>query len=81
MSKRVSVRYLGGSHYTAMKNIPAGTEFKAVESLDHNGKFQGVYIRGSSLTKACNGAHKFSCKQYLFIIDHPVINNQMEIIK
>ena len=81
MAKRIAVKYKGGSHYTAMKLIPAGTEFKAVESLDNKGNFQGVFIRGSSLTKAAKGKHKFTSKQYLFIISPDVaINNQMEVV-
>ena len=80
MAKRIAVRYKGGSHYTAMKHIPAGTIFKAVEA-DVAGNFFGVYIRGSNLTKAAKGTHSFKAKQYLFIISGDVaVNNQMEIV-
>ena len=81
MGKRVTVKYLGGSHYTSMQAIPTGTEFKAVYAdCPTVGGGDWVYIRGSSLTKAAGGKHEFSCKQYLFVLNHPVINNQMEIV-
>jgi len=70
MAKRATVRYVGArySRHTAMKLIPEGTEFKAVEALDAKGNVHGVYIRGSNLTKASKGKHKFKAKQYLFLI-------------
>jgi len=79
MAKRVSVRYKGGSHYLAMQCIPSGTVFKAVDA-EVPGKLTGVYIRGTSLTKAAKGKHKFSAKQYLFVIAGGAVNNQMEIV-
>jgi len=81
MGKRVTIKYLGGSHYTAMQSIPAGMEFKATWSDDPiDGGYKGVYIRGSSLTKAAKGMHEFTAKKYLFIIDHPVMPSQMEVV-
>ncbi len=80
MAKRLAVRYKGGSHYTAMQCIPAGTVFKAVDA-EVKGKLSGVYIRGSSLTKATKGKHEFKAKQYLFIVAGDVaVNNQMEVV-
>ncbi len=81
MAKRRAVKYVGTmySRCTAMNNIPEGTTFKAVESLDGKGNFHGVYIRGSSLTKACNGVHKFTAKQYLFLISKGK-ENAMEVV-
>jgi len=80
MAKRMAVRYKGGSHYQAMQCIPAGTVFKAVDA-EVKGKLSGVYIRGSSLTKATKGKHKFKAKQYLFIVSGDVaVNNQMEVV-
>ena len=82
MAKRIAVKYVGTmySRNRAMGAIPEGTEFKAVESLDSRSNVQGVLIRGSSLTKACKGAHKFKGKQYLFLIDDSDTPNAMEII-
>lgn len=81
MGKRVTVKYLGGSHYTSMQAIPVGTEFKAVWSEDHiAGDYKGVFIRGTSLTKAAKGKHEFTSKQYLFVIGHPVMPSQMEVV-
>jgi len=82
MARRAAVRYVGNiqSCCTAMMHIPKGTEFKAVESLDTNGNFQGVFIRGSNLTKACKGKHKFYAKQYLFLIRANSKHNAMEVI-
>jgi len=83
MAKRIAVRYIGNMHSRcrSMKFIPEGTEFKAVESLDSNGTFQGVIIRGSNLTKACKGKHKFKSKQYLFTIGDNPKENSMEVVK
>lgn len=82
MAKRIAVKYVGTmySRNRAMGAIPEGTEFKAVESLDRLSSFQGVLIRGSSLTKACKGVHKFKSKQYLFLINNSDTPNAMEII-
>jgi hypothetical protein len=80
MAKRVTVRYKGGSHYAAMQTIPAGTEFKAVDADLRIKGLVGVYIRGSSLTKAAQGKHKFSLKQYLFIVSGGDVNNRMEVL-
>ena len=80
MSKRISIRYKGGSHYIGMKLIPAGTIFKAVDAEVKGGKLTGVYIRGSSLTKATKGKYTLKGKQYLFIVSGGAIDNQMEVI-
>lgn len=82
MAKRIAVRYVGNmySRCTAMGDIPEGTAFKSVESLDSRGNFHGVLIRGSNLTKACKSKHKFEAKQYLFLIDVRAKHNAMEII-
>lgn len=80
MGKRVEVRYKGGSHYVAMKLIPAGTIFKAVVA-DLPGILEGVYIRGTSLTKATGGVHVFKDKQYLFVTAGNVaIDSKMEVV-
>lgn len=79
MAKRISVRYKGGSLYLAMQCIPAGTVFKAVDA-ELKGELFGVNIRGSSLTKAAQGKHKFSGKQYLFVVSGGAVRNQMEIV-
>ena len=82
MAKRIQVKYVGNlyTRCTTMRLIPEGTVFKAVESLDFEGTFQGVFIRGSSLTKACKGKHKFKSKQYLFFISTNLKQNSMEIV-
>ncbi len=82
MAKRIAVKYVGNiqSCCTSMRFIPEGTEFKAVECLDGKGNFQGVYIRGSNLTKAASGKHKFNSKQYLFIIRDNFKHNAMEVV-
>lgn len=81
MGKRASLKFKGGSHYTAMQAIPAGTVFKAVEASLKSSEYKGYYIRGTSLTKATKGKHKFKAKQYLFILGSVEINNQMEIVE
>lgn len=80
MAKRIAVQYIGTiySRCTAMKDVPEGTVFKAVESLDSKGKLQGVFIRGSNLTKAAGGKHKFAAKQYLFLVNDSV--NAMVVV-
>jgi hypothetical protein len=82
MAKRIAVKYVGNiqSCCSNMRYVPEGTAFKAVESLDNKGRFQGVWIRGSNLTKACRGKHKFNAKQYLFIINKGSKHNAMEVI-
>lgn len=81
MAKRLLIRYLGNSHYLAMKVVPKGTEFKAVEYNDKRGKFIGALVRGSSLSKASKTKGIFIAKQYLFPIGNYAIVNEMEIIK
>ena len=81
MAKRIAVKYVGSknSRHTAMKFIPEGTEFKAVVYNLADGTLLGVYIRGSNLTKAAKGKHKFNSKQYLFLIGGKTAN-AMEVI-
>jgi len=80
MAKRLKVRFIGGTHYVHMQAIPVGTEFKAVDAM-LPGKLKGVYIRGTSLTKATKGKHKFKAKQYLFIVEGEFdAKRQMEIV-
>lgn len=82
MAKRMTVKYVGNiqSCCSNMRHVPEGTEFKAVESIGVDGSFQGVFIRGSNLTKACKGKHVFSAKQYLFIIRVGHKHNAMEVV-
>lgn len=63
MAKRMTVKYKGHSHYNDVQLIPDGTEFKGVESGSG-----GVFIRGTSLAKACGVKGKFPSKQYLFVL-------------
>lgn len=81
MAKRIAVKYIGNmySRSTSMRFIPEGTEFKGVISFKIAGNL-GVFIRGSNLTKASKGKHKFKGKQYLFILGENRKLNSMEVV-
>ena len=82
MAKRIAVKYVGSKHsrHSSMRFVPEGTEFKGVISPHFKGTVQGVLIRGSNLTKACNKQHKFKAKEYLFLLDSSSEHNSMEVV-
>jgi hypothetical protein len=59
----MAVVYNRCSRYNDVQLIPIGTKFKGVASGTG-----GVFIRGTSLAKACGVKGKFPCKQYLFVL-------------
>ena len=69
MGKRLEVRYLGNSLYTAMKQIPTGTVFKATLILPAVAVDVVAFnIRGSALKKVSGNKTAFNAKQYSFSI-------------
>ncbi len=72
MGKRVAVVYNGHSRYSDVQLIAKGTQFKAVSAGGN-----GVFIRGSSLAKACGVKGKFPSKQYLFVLGRD--NSEFEV--
>jgi len=80
-SKRITVKYVGDSEYTAVQTIPVGTEFRGLPCVDADDQLIGVCIDGKHLIKVCEVIGAFTLGvPYYFALNNPNRHSEMEVV-